>query len=269
MNDALVCEDVKVHFGGVKAVDGVSITVAPGSLCGLVGPNGSGKTTLLNAVTGLVPLSAGRITAHGEALAGRTVPQIARRGVRRTFQAIRLLSTLTVVENVALGADDGRRLFDGVLRPRRSARADHRSRELARDALSRVGLSDVGDRLPGELPYGHQRRVEIARALAARPRLLLLDEPVAGMSVQERREIADLLLELKAEGLTQLLVEHDLELVTRITDHLVVVDFGRVIADGNPDETVRNEDVREAYLGRRHDAAGPRSHGAVRAADGG
>jgi ABC-type branched-subunit amino acid transport system ATPase component len=127
----------------------------------------------------------------------------------------------------------------------------------------------VGDRLPGELPYGHQRRVEIARALAARPRLLLLDEPVAGMSVEERREIADLLLELKAEGLTQLLVEHDLELVTRITDHLVVVDFGRVIADGDPDETVRNEDVREAYLGRRHDAAGPRSHGAVRAADGG
>jgi branched-chain amino acid transport system ATP-binding protein len=264
---ALRCENLKVHFGGVRAVDGVSFTVAPGSLCGLVGPNGSGKTTLLNAVSGLVPLTAGRVSLHDEPLTGRTVPQIARQGLRRTFQTIRLLPTLTVLENVVLGADDGRRLLDGLLRPRRAARADRESRQRAGEALVRVGLADVGDRLPGELPYGHQRRVEIARALAARPRVLLLDEPVAGMSAEERREIGELLLVLKGEGLTQLLVEHDLEMITQISDHLVVVDFGRVIADGDPDDMVRNEDVREAYLGRRGEATGRGPAGPVRAAD--
>jgi ABC-type branched-subunit amino acid transport system ATPase component len=248
--NALECDDVAVHFGGVKAVDGVSFTVARGSLCGLVGPNGSGKTTLLNAVSGLAPLTRGRITAGGEVVSGRSVPRIARGGIRRTFQAIRLVPELTVLHNVMLGADDGRRLLDGLLRPRRAARAERESRERAREALARVGLTGAEDSRPDELPYGHQRRVEIARALAARPDLLLLDEPVAGMAPAERAEIGELLTGLRADGTTQLLVEHDLELVTRIADHLVVVDFGRVIADGDPATTVLDERVREAYLGR-------------------
>ncbi|MFC5748472.1 ABC transporter ATP-binding protein [Actinomadura rugatobispora] len=267
---ALRCEDVAVHFGGVKAVDGVEFTVRAGSLCGLVGPNGSGKTTLLNAISGLVPLTRGRITAGGEAVSGRAVPHIARSGIRRTYQAIRLVPGLTVLQNVMLGADDGRRLLDGLVRPRRAARADRESRDRAREALARVGLTGLEKSLPGALPYGHQRRVEIARALAARPRLLLLDEPVAGMSPVERTEIGDLLTSLRDDGMTQLLVEHDLEMVTRLTDHLVVVDFGRVIADGDPATTVRDDRVREAYLGRRHDpAADHGAGGALRGRDGG
>lgn len=272
--NALECDDVAVHFGGVRAVDGVSFTVRPGSLCGLVGPNGSGKTTLLNAVSGLAPTTRGRITAGGEVVSGRGVPRIARSGIRRTFQAIRLVPELSVLHNVMLGADDGSRLLDGLLRPWRAARADRESRERAREVLTRVGLAGVESLRPDELPYGHQRRVEIARALAARPRLLLLDEPVAGMSPTERAEIGELLTGLRDDGMTQLLVEHDLELVTRITDHLVVVDFGRVIADGDPATAVLDERVREAYLGRttarrERPAAGHGPGGALRAGEGG
>src|SRR5690606_34655370 len=263
---------IAVHFGGVKAVDGVSFTIEPGCLCGLVGPNGSGKTTLLNAISGLVPLTRGRIVADGETVSGRSVPQIARSGIRRTFQAIRLVPELTVLQNVMLGADDGRRVLDGLLRPKRAARADRDARDRALQALARVGLEGAGSSRPGELPYGHQRRVEIARALAADPRLLLLDEPVAGMSPAERAEIGELLMSLRESGMTQLLVEHDLRMVTQLTDHLVVVDFGRVIADGEPATTVLDDRVREAYLGRatarRRPAPSHRSGGALRTSEG-
>lgn len=245
-------DDLKVHFGGVHAVDGVSFTIAKGSLCGLVGPNGSGKTTLVNAISGMVHATAGEVRIDGLSFDPLTAPQRARAGVRRTFQAIRLLPRLTVLENVMLGADESLHLLQPVFRPLHAARAQRKSRAAALASLERVGLSHAAHESPGALPYGHQRRVEIARALACGPQLLLLDEPVAGMSAEEREEIAQLLLSLKDEGLTQLLIEHDLGLVTRITDHLIVMDFGRVIADGDPKKVTREDHVKEAYLGRRH-----------------
>ncbi|MTD13863.1 ATP-binding cassette domain-containing protein [Nakamurella sp. YIM 132087] len=255
MTPMLEVDDLKVHFGGVKAVDGVSFTVEQGSLCGLVGPNGSGKTTTINAISALVHLTAGSISVGGRVSSGRTASVIARSGVRRTFQAIRLLPDLTVLQNAMLGADDGEKVLQPAFAPWRAARAQRRAREAAMTALERVGVAHLASVRPTALPYGHQRRVEIARALAGEPDLLLLDEPVAGMSPAERIEIGELLLSLKADGTTQLLIEHDLGMVTRVCDFLVVMDFGKVIASGDPVPTTRNELVREAYFGRKHVAA--------------
>ncbi|MGM7678568.1 ABC transporter ATP-binding protein [Microbacterium sp. A94] len=245
-------DDVKVHYGGVRAVDGVSFQVWPGELVGIVGPNGSGKTTLVNAITALTHITDGDIRVDGETIKKFAPPRIARLGVRRTFQAIRLLPDLTVVENVMLGADDGGSPLDAAFRPLRAAKAQRRSRVAALEALGRVGMVEYAELLPGALPYGFQRRVEIARALASSPQLLLLDEPVAGMNPREREEVSELLLNLRSEGLTQLLIEHDLGLVTRVSSRIVVVDFGKVIATGDPVETIRDERVREAYLGRKN-----------------
>lgn len=245
-------DDVKVHYGGVHAVDGVSFEVWPGELVGIVGPNGSGKTTLVNAITALTHTTAGEIRVNGEVVTKLGAPRIARLGVRRTFQAIRLLPDLTVVENVMLGADDGGHPLDVAFRPLRAAKSQRRARAAALEALERVGMVEYAELLPDALPYGFQRRVEIARALASVPELLLLDEPVAGMNPREREEVSELLLNLRSEGLTQLLIEHDLGLVTRVSNRIVVVDFGKVIATGDPVETIRDERVREAYLGRKN-----------------
>ena len=248
----LEAEDVKVHYGGVRAVDGVSFEVPPGELVGIVGPNGSGKTTLVNAITALTHITSGDIKVDGRAVTRMGAPAIARLGVRRTFQAIRLLPDLNTVENVMLGADDGGRPLQAAFRPFRAAKENRRAREAALEALDRVGMADYATLPPSALPYGFQRRVEIARALASAPKLLLLDEPVAGMNPREREEVAELLVTLRSEGLTQLLIEHDLGLVTKVSDRIVVVDFGKVIATGDPAETIRNERVREAYLGRKN-----------------
>ncbi len=247
--------DVKVHFGGVKAVNGVSFDLARGSLCGVVGPNGSGKTTLINAVSGISLATGGTIEVMGQDTTRTPAYKLARLGVRRTFQAIRLMGELDVIGNVALGVDSGVGRHDGLLRPGRSRLAERRTRELAMEALQTVGLAHLARHTPTDLPYGHQRMIEIARAIASRPEVLLLDEPVAGMSGDERRQVADLLVTLRAGGMTQLLVEHDLGLVTRICDHLVALDHGQVIAAGDPASVMNNSSVREAYLGPQHTSA--------------
>jgi len=248
MSAEIVVNDVKVHFGGVKAVDGVSFTVEPGSMVGIVGPNGSGKTTLINALTGLVPLTGGSITIDGVPHSGRAY-KIARAGVRRTFQAVRLHADADVAHNVMVGADAGQGLADGLLRPWRVLPSERRAHGSALAALERVGLASAARDLPGNLSYGHQRMVEIARALAGNPRILLLDEPVAGMTGDERSQVGDLFLALRADGMTQLLVEHDLRLVSRVCDRVIVLDNGRLIADGKPDDVINDPAVREAYLG--------------------
>ncbi|PXY29377.1 ABC transporter ATP-binding protein [Prauserella coralliicola] len=227
--------DVAVHYGGIKAVDGVDLALEAGRICGLLGPNGSGKSTLLAALTRLVPLTRGTLLLDGVEYQNAAPASLARRGVARTFQTVRLLPDLTVAENMRLGADLRRRPPAGIVD----------------DAIERTGLGEVVRARPGELSYGMSRRVEIARALATSPRLLLLDEPTAGMNQAERQEISELLRRLRDEGLTQLLVEHDVQMMIDTCDDLVAMNFGAVVAHGSPSEVVTNPDVQRAYLGKR------------------
>jgi branched-chain amino acid transport system ATP-binding protein len=245
----LEARDVAVHFGGVKAVDGVSFKLSPGKIYGILGPNGSGKSTLLGAVTRLTQLTRGEILFDQEPFHTVRASQVALRRVARTFQTVRLIPELSVRENIQLGTD---------ARSQRRARKPSVHRPFARgvpsavtDAVRRTRLEGLEELRPGELPYGTQRRVEIARAIAMDPRLLLLDEPTAGMNQAERDEVCALLRELRAEGLTQLLVEHDVQMMLDTCDHVLAMSSGVLIAEGPPEEVVRNRAVQEAYLGKK------------------
>lgn len=237
----LRAEDVAVHFGGVKAVDGVSLTLTAGRIFGILGPNGSGKSTLLAALTRLVPLTRGRLL-FGDRPYERAQPHIiAARGVARTFQTVRLLPGRTVRDNIALGAESA---------GSRTRQQRRRAAERVDRAIERAGLTGLERHHPDELSYGYQRRVEVARAIASEPTLLLLDEPTAGMNRQERDDIASLLRDLREEGLTQLLIEHDVQMMVDTCDHLFAMNFGALIAEGEPAAVVRDPAVQEAYLGK-------------------
>jgi branched-chain amino acid transport system ATP-binding protein len=236
----LETRDIAVHYGGIKALDGVSLSFHAGAIHGILGPNGSGKTTLVAAVTRLTPLTRGDLLFDGVSLATAAPHEIARRGIARTFQTVRLLPNRTVFDNVALAVAVRRA---GATRSSKRADID--------DAVERTGIRSLLARYPDELSYGAQRRVEIARAIARKPRLLLLDEPTAGMNSHEREEIAGLLTTLRDEGLTQLLIEHDVAMMVDTCDRLYAMNFGRLIASGTPAEVVANADVRVAYLGKR------------------
>jgi ABC-type branched-subunit amino acid transport system ATPase component len=251
--DALLdVEGVTVAFGAVKAVNGVSLTVPPGIVCGLIGPNGSGKTTLLGAISRLVSIQGGSMRFDGTETTRASADEVSRAGIARTFQAMRLLGHLTVRQNVMIGADfraAPRSLVRSWLDIPRSLATERASRSEADEALERVGMREWAEAAPLELPYGMQRRVEIARALATKPKLLLLDEPVAGMNDQERREVSEIIHGLSDDGLTQILVEHDLATIHRVCQYAYVLNFGQVIARGTPQEVVEVPAVREAYLG--------------------
>jgi branched-chain amino acid transport system ATP-binding protein len=248
----LQLEAVERAFGGVRALDRASLTVAPGEVHGLIGPNGAGKTTLLNLVSGLMRPTSGAIRLGGERLDRLPPHRIAARGVARTYQNIRLFPALRVVENVIVGQHLVRRnaalLERLLLRPR--ARAEETAaRERALVLLRRVGLEERAEEKAANLAYGEQRRVEIARALASNPRVLLLDEPTAGMNPVEVAAIAELIREVARAGQSVLLVEHNVKLVMGVCERITVLNFGKVIADGSPAEIAAHPGVIAAYLG--------------------
>jgi branched-chain amino acid transport system ATP-binding protein len=241
-----------MRFGGIVALDDVSFAVAPGRICGLIGPNGAGKTTLFNCLSRLYQPQRGAVYFDGRSLAGVPKHQIAKLGIGRTFQNLALFGTMTVLENVMIGTHSTARggFAVNALATRLAKRQERVIRERATVLVEEFGLSSLADVAVAALPFGTRKRVELARALAAEPKLLLLDEPAAGLNHEEvgalRQEIQSI---RDRRGVTVLLVEHHMNLVMRVSDQVVALDFGRVIADGAPAEVRENADVIRAYLG--------------------
>ena len=246
-------EGLTKRFGALRALDDISIRVEPGAIHGIVGPNGSGKTTLFNVLTGLYRPDGGSVRVLGTDVARRRPDQLSRMGVSRTFQNVRLFRSLTVLENtlVAVGHVQSARLWEYVIAPWRVAARDREAKRRALEMLDDLGLSSVIDRLPGELPYGVQRRLEIARALASRPRVLLLDEPAAGLNADEARELGDVIRDIRRAGISVVLIEHNMSLVMSLCDRVTVLNFGRLLLESEPAAVSQDPAVIEAYLGSR------------------
>ncbi len=253
----LEVKDILVKFGGVTALNNVNLHVNEGEIAALIGPNGAGKTTVFNIVTGYYTPTSGEVLLDGQSVVGLRPYKIARKGLGRTFQNIRLFGDMTALENVATAADALNKsgLVGSLLGVPRSRRDEKKSLETAMELLTFIGLDHRAHQMAKNLPYGDQRRLEIARALALNPKVLLLDEPAAGFNPQEKVELGELIRKIRDRGFAVLLIEHDMSLVMKISDRISVLDFGQKIAEGKPEEIQNNQRVIDAYLGVAEDAS--------------
>lgn len=247
----LKLEHVTIRFGGLVAVNDVSTEINKGDIFGLLGPNGAGKTTMFNIISGVYAPTDGKVIFDGEEIQGRTQDRINQAGIARTYQNINLFNKMTVLENVMIGCHSrtSAGLVDAVFLTRKQREEEAAVREKCRELLGFLGLQEKEALLAKNLPYGDQRRLEIARAMASDPKLLLLDEPAAGMNMNEKNELADIIRKIRDKGITVLLVEHNMKLVMSVCNHICVLNFGKKLAEGTPEYIQNHEAVIAAYLG--------------------